>query len=91
MARINRPARAVIALSLAVSEHARAKPLVVTIQQVADAPLADRDAAAGQLGVDLRDAALLGVTEPADQRDPHHAALELHRADLNRQPVAIGG
>jgi hypothetical protein len=43
--------------------------LVVAVQQVADAADADRHAAADQLGVDLRDAAVLGVAEPTDQGD----------------------
>ena len=37
--------------------------LVIAVQQVGDAPDADRHAASGQLGVDLRDAPMPGMAE----------------------------
>jgi site-specific DNA recombinase len=49
--------------------------LVIAIQQVANAPRADRHAAADQRGVDPRDAAMLGVAEGADQGDDVQAEL----------------
>jgi hypothetical protein len=42
---------------------------VVAVQEVADAAGADRHAAADQLGVDLRDAPVLGVAQATDQGD----------------------
>jgi hypothetical protein len=51
--------------------------LVVAVQQVADAAGADRHAAADQLGVDLREAAVLGVAEAADQGDDVEAEFVL--------------
>ena len=55
--------------------------LVVAVQQVADAARADRHAAADQLGVDLRDAAVLGVAEAADQGDDVEAELVLRQGE----------
>jgi site-specific DNA recombinase len=51
--------------------------LVVAVQQVADATRADRHAAADQLGVDLREAAVLGVAEDADRGDDVEPELVL--------------
>jgi site-specific DNA recombinase len=51
--------------------------LVVAVQEVGDAPQADRHAAAGQLGVDLRHAAALGMPKGADQGDDVEAELVL--------------
>ena len=45
------------------SEQRQGEQFVVAVQQVADATGADRHAAADQLGVDLGDAAVLGVPE----------------------------
>ncbi len=55
--------------------------LVVAVQQVADAPDADRHAAADELGVDLRDAAVLGVAKRADRRDDVEAELVLRQGE----------
>ena len=63
------------------------RQFVVAIQGVADVPLADCDAAADQLGVDLRDAAVLGVAGSADQGDDVEAALVL-RQDI--PPLRLG-
>ena len=41
--------------------------LIVAVQQVGDGALGDDDPAAGQLAVDLGDAAVFGIAEPADQ------------------------
>ena len=55
--------------------------LVVAVQEVADAADADGDAAAGELGVDLRDAAMLGVAERADHGDDVEAELVLRQGE----------
>ena len=87
MARTTRPAAAVIRRSRAVSDSDERQQLVVAVQQVADAADADRHAAADQLGVDLRDAAVLGVAEPADQGDDVEAELVLRQGEA---PLLLG-
>ena len=87
MARITRPASAVTRRSRAASEQRQGQQLVVAVQQVADAARADRHAAADQLGVDLRDAAVLGVAEPADQGDDVEAELVLRQGEA---PLLLG-
>ena len=49
--------------------------LVVAVQEIGDGARGDRDAAARELAVDLRDAAVLGVAEPAHHR--HDVESEL--------------
>ena len=61
------------------SEQRQGQQLVVAVQEVADAARADRHAAADQLGVDLGDAAVLGVAEAADQGDDVEAELVLRQ------------
>ena len=87
MARITRPAFAVIRLSRSASEQRQGQQLVVAVQEVADAARADRHAAAGQLGVDLRDAAVLGMAESADQGDDVEAELVLGQGE---PPLLLG-
>jgi hypothetical protein len=53
---------------------------VIAIEEVGDGPLADGDAAAGELGVDLRDAAVLGVSESADQGDDVETELVMRQS-----------
>ncbi|MFO0957696.1 MAG: hypothetical protein U0800_09570 [Isosphaeraceae bacterium] len=55
------------------------REFVVPVQEVADAPHADRHAAANQCGADLRHAAMLGMAEAADQRDDVQAELVLRQ------------
>ena len=90
MARITRPAAAVTRRSRSVSEQRQGQQLVVAVQQVGDAADADRHAAADQLGVDLGDAAVLGVAEAADQGDDVEAELVL-RAGRSGPPARAGG
>jgi site-specific DNA recombinase len=61
--------------------------LVVAVQQIADAARADRHAAADQLGVDLRDTAMLGVAEPTNQGDDVEAELVLRQGET---PLRLG-
>ena len=61
--------------------------LVVAVQEVADAADADRHAAAGQFGVDLGDAAVLGVAEHADQGDDVEAEFVLGQGEA---PLLLG-
>ena len=55
--------------------------LVVAVQQVGDGAEAERHAAAGQVGVDLGDAAVLGVPQGADQGDDVEAELVLGQGE----------
>jgi site-specific DNA recombinase len=48
---------------------------VVAVQEIGDGSLGDDDAAASQFGVDLGDAAVLGVAESADRGDDVEAEL----------------
>nr|WP_165070000.1 hypothetical protein [Paludisphaera rhizosphaerae] len=72
--------------------------LVVAVQQVADAPHTDRDAAADQLGVDLGHAAVLGMPQAADRGDDVKSELVLRQgiaalllgAEAGPMPGAIG-
>ena len=53
---------------------------VVPVQEVADAPRADRHPAADQLGMDLGDAAVLGMAQHAGQGDDVEAELMLRES-----------
>ncbi len=60
---------------------------VITIQEIADTPNAYKDPAAGQLGMDLRDAAVFGVAEYTDQGNNVESELGLRRGEL---PLLFG-
>ena len=61
--------------------------LVVAVQEVGDGAEADGHAAADQLGMDLRDAAVLGVAQGADQGDDVEAELVLRQGEA---PLLLG-
>jgi alkanesulfonate monooxygenase SsuD/methylene tetrahydromethanopterin reductase-like flavin-dependent oxidoreductase (luciferase family) len=65
--------------------------LDVAVQEVADAARADRHAAADQLGVDLRDAPVLGVAEASDESDDVEAELARAAAGRSGPPAPVGG
>src|SRR3954465_6096869 len=60
--------------------------LVVALEQVGHAALADRHAAPAQLLVDLRDAAVLAVAQGADQRDHVQPELVLRQRQGGFRP-----
>jgi site-specific DNA recombinase len=60
---------------------------VVAVQQIADAARADRYAATDQLGVDLRDAAMLGVAESTDRGDDIETEFVLRQGE---PPLLLG-
>jgi hypothetical protein len=68
---------------------------VVAVQEVADAARADGHAASGQLGMDLREAAMLGVTQATDRGDDVEAELVLGQGEaallLGPQADAVSG
>src|SRR5437660_7912907 len=55
---------------------------VVPIQEVADAPHADRHPTSDQLGVDLRDAAVLGMAQHTHQSDDVETELVLRQSEV---------
>src|SRR4051795_9242046 len=63
---------------------------VVAVQEVADRAQGDGDAAAGQLLVDLGDAAMLGVTEASDQGEDVEAELVMGQSDEGLRFRAAG-
>ena len=56
--------------------------LVVAVQEVGDRALSDDQAAAGQLAVDLGDAAVLGMAEPTDQGHDVEAELVIGQGEV---------
>ena len=64
--------------------------LVVAVQQVGDGALGDDDPAAGQLAVDLGDAAVLGIAEPADRRHDVEAELVIGQGEVGLGLGAVG-
>src|SRR4051812_6806337 len=63
---------------------------VVAVQEVADRAQGDGDATARQLLVDLRDAAMLGVTEAPDQGEHVEAELVMGQGDEGLRFRAAG-
>ena len=63
---------------LGVGER-QGEQLVVAVEQVGDGAEAEGHAAAGQLGMDLGDAAVLGMPQGADQGDDVEAELVLRQ------------
>ena len=61
--------------------------LVVAVQQVGDGAEAEGHAAADQLGMDLGDAAVLGMPQGADQGDDVEAELVLRQGEA---PLLLG-
>src|SRR5438270_5170410 len=55
--------------------------LIIAVQQVGDAPLADGHSSASQLAMDLGDAAVLGVAERADGGNEVESELALWQCD----------
>ena len=66
---------------------------VVAVQEVGDRALGDDQAAAGQLAVDLGDAAVLGMAEPTDQGHDVEAELVIGQGEvgLGLGPVGADG
>ena len=95
MARITRPAAAVTRRSRPVSAQREGQQLVVAVQQVGDGAGADGHAAADQLGMDLGDAAVLGVPQGADRGDDVEAELVLGQGEaallLGAERDAVAG
>ena len=63
---------------------------VVAVQEVGDGAQGDGDAAAGQLLVDLGDAAVLGVAEASDQGDDVEAELVVGQGEVGLGLGAVG-
>jgi hypothetical protein len=70
----------VIRRNRAIRER-ESQQLVVAVEQVADAPHADRHATSGQFGMDLGQATVLGMSEPADRGDDVEAEFVLGQDD----------
>src|SRR3954469_6411280 len=77
--RQDRPALALQGLAMRRRPGRGGDQLVVALEQVGHATLADRHAAPAQLLVDLRDAAVLTVAQGADQRDHLQPELVLRQ------------
>ena len=63
---------------------------VIAVEQVADGALGEDDAAAGELLMDLGDAAVLGVAEAADQGDDVEAELVVGQGEVGFGLGAVG-
>ena len=64
--------------------------LVVAVQEVGDGALGEDDPAAGQFVVDLGDAAVLGIAEPADQGHDVEAELVIGQGEVGLGLGAVG-
>ena len=64
--------------------------LIVAVQQVGDGAPSDDDPAAGQLAVDLGDAAVFGIAEPTDQGHDVEAELVIGQCEVGLGLGAVG-
>ena len=64
--------------------------LIVAVQQVGDGALGEDDPPAGEFAVDLGDAAVLGIAEPADQGHDVEAELVIGQGEVGLGLGAVG-